>query len=130
MTVRLLELDELLLIARAVNGTEHCVRETGLLASACQRPATDVFGHEAYPTLHEKAGTLLHSLARNRALIDGNKRTAWLAAILFLELNDVPPTDPDDDEVVPWIEAVAQGEYEVADIAKTLRRWMPETTAG
>lgn len=32
-----------------------------------------------YPTPHEKAAALLHSVARCRALIDGNERTAWLA---------------------------------------------------
>ncbi|KAF2776974.1 Prophage maintenance system killer protein [Streptomyces sp. OM5714] len=81
--------DEILAIARAVNGTEHSVRDMGLLVSAIQRPRTNVFGAELYPALHEKAAALLHSVARNHALIDGNKRTAWLAMRVFLRFNGV-----------------------------------------
>lgn len=39
-----------------------------------------VFGLDAYPTLLTKAAALMKSLARNHALLDGNKRTAWAAA--------------------------------------------------
>ncbi len=34
--------------------------------------------------------TLLHSLAKNHALVGGNKRIAWMAATVFLEVNDHP----------------------------------------
>ena len=46
-----------------------------------------MFGAELYPTLYEKAAALLHSVARNHALVDGNQRTAWLAMRVFLRLN-------------------------------------------
>ncbi len=52
--VRYLEIDEMLAIARAVNGTEHGVRDMGLLVSALERPRTNVFGVELYPTPHER----------------------------------------------------------------------------
>ncbi|MFJ3672838.1 toxin [Streptomyces sp. NPDC090106] len=61
--VRCVQIDEILAIARAVNGTEHSVRDMGLLVSAVERPRTHVFGAELYPTLHEKAAALLHSVA-------------------------------------------------------------------
>jgi death-on-curing protein len=46
-----------------------------------------VFGKDAYPDLDAKAAALLHSVARNRALIDGNKRLAPASIIVFYGLN-------------------------------------------
>ena len=54
------------------------VRDLGLLDSACHRPQASYFGQEAYPALTGKAATLMHLLACNRALVDGNKRLALL----------------------------------------------------
>lgn len=51
------------------------------------RPAATVFGTDAYPTAHGKAAGLLHSLCSNHALVDGNKRLAWVAAAVFLWIN-------------------------------------------
>ena len=76
---RYLSLDDLLTIADAAVSEEMVVRDAGLLESALARPQSTVFGADAYPTLHTKAAALLHSLARNHALVDGNKRLAWLA---------------------------------------------------
>ncbi|MGI8653311.1 MAG: Fic family protein [Geodermatophilaceae bacterium] len=47
------------------------VRDAGLLESAVARPMTFVFGTDAYPWFAEKAAALMHSLARNHALLDG-----------------------------------------------------------
>jgi len=52
------------------------VQDLGLLDSACHRPQAGLLGNEAYPTLVAKASALMHSLAGNRALVDGNKRLA------------------------------------------------------
>ena len=56
------------------------VRDLGLLDSALHRPATMLWGHDAYATIDEKAAALLDSLVRNHPLVDGNKRRA--AALL------------------------------------------------
>ena len=63
------------------------VRDYGLLESALARPRTTAFGQDAYLTLDEKAAALLHSLARNHALIDGNKRLALAGLIAFYGVN-------------------------------------------
>ncbi|MFF7362491.1 type II toxin-antitoxin system death-on-curing family toxin [Streptomyces sp. NPDC008125] len=125
--VRHVQLDEILAIARAVNGTEHSVRDLGLLVSAIERPRTDVFGAELYPTLHEKAAALLHSVARNHALIDGNKRTAWLAMRVFLRLNGLgADTAPPHVSIAgPFVEEVAQDHLDVPVVAKRLSEWFP-----
>jgi death-on-curing protein len=125
--VRYLQIDEVLAIARAVNGTEHSVRDMGLLVSALERPRTNVFGAELYPTRHEKAAALLHSVARNHALIDGNKRTAWLAMRVFLRFNGVGAgTAPPPASVAgPFVEEVAQDIIDVPVAAKRLSAWFP-----
>ncbi|UNS99438.1 Fic family protein [Streptomyces tubbatahanensis] len=112
----------ILAIARTVDSTEYGVRDMGLLVSALERPRANVFGAELYPTLHEKAAALLHSVARNRALIDGNKRTAWLAMRVFLRFNGVSAgtVPPPVSGAGPFVEDVAQDNIDVPAIAKWL----------
>lgn len=82
-----LTLGELLHVAERTLGPDYAVRDYGLLEAAVARPQATVFGKDAYPTLDTKAAALLHSLARNHALIDGNKRLALAALIAFYGLN-------------------------------------------
>ncbi len=63
------------------------VRDVDLLDAAVVRPAASAFGEDAYPTLHDKAAALLHSVARNHPFTDGNKRTATVGALFMLEVN-------------------------------------------
>jgi death on curing protein len=125
--VRHLQIDEILAIARTVDGSEHSVRDMGLLVSAIGRPRTNVFGAELYPTLHEKAAALLASVARNHALIDGNTRTAWLAVRVFLRFNGVSAsTVPPPVSVAGlFVEDVAQDTTGVTVVAKRLSTWFP-----
>ncbi len=82
-----LTLPELLHIAERVLGSDPPVRDVGLLESAVARPQATAFGADAYPDLDGKAAALLHSLARNHALVDGNKRLALAALIAFYGVN-------------------------------------------
>ncbi|MBF6087668.1 type II toxin-antitoxin system death-on-curing family toxin [Nocardia cyriacigeorgica] len=118
-----LDISELLLIAEKINGTAHCVRDWGLLQSAAERPKSSVFGVDAYPTLLEKVAALLHSIARNHALVDGNKRTAWIAADIMLVLNQGSGLRTDTDRQEEFMNRVAEGELEVPEIAAQLKRW-------
>ncbi len=70
-----------------IDGFGFHIRDAGLLGSALARPATTIMGDDAYSSLAKKAAALLESLARNHALIDGNKRTAWTLMVAFLGLN-------------------------------------------
>ena len=63
------------------------VKDVGLLDSALARPKTTVFGEDAYPTLSLKAAALAHSIVKNHALVDGNKRTTWALMVSFLIVN-------------------------------------------
>ena len=115
-----LSLPELLGIAERVLGPDVKVRDLGLLEAALARPQTTAFGADAYPTLDEKAAALLHSLARNHALIDGNKRLALSGLIAFYGVNGRRLTLTND-EAYELVMTVASGELDaVGGIAARL----------
>ncbi|MGV9311575.1 type II toxin-antitoxin system death-on-curing family toxin [Streptomyces sp. NPDC003691] len=103
-------------------GGPVAVREPGLLGSAVHRPAARMYGVEAYPGPFEKAAALLHGLAVNHPLVDGNKRTAWLCAAVFLDLNGLDLRGVDQDAAYDLVVGVASGAVaDVAAIAGRLR---------
>ena len=114
-----LSVEDLLEIAAGIID-EVAVRDAGLLAGAAGRPQVKVFGDDAYQTLEDKAAALLHSLVRNHALVDGNKRLAWAATRVFCLLNgrDLAYTV---DEVEALMLAAAAGALDVPDISTWLR---------
>jgi death on curing protein len=76
------------------------LRDEGALRSAVARPRSTFGGQSLYPSLFEKAAALLESLCLNHPFIDGNKRVAYAAAGLLLELNGWRlRADADDGEV-------------------------------
>ena len=96
------------------------VRDVGLLDSACHRPQASLFGRCAYPTLAGKAAALMHSLAGNHALVDGNKRLALLATVVFLRING-HLLDLTDDEAFDLTMLVAAGKLDAEEICARLR---------
>ncbi|ONH22135.1 type II toxin-antitoxin system death-on-curing family toxin [Pseudofrankia asymbiotica] len=115
-----LSLRELLLVGERALGAKVMVRDHGLLASALARPRATVFGRDAYPSLDLKAAALLHSLARNHALVDGNKRLALAALIAFYGVNGHRMTLTND-EAYDLVIGVAAGKLDtVEEIAEVL----------
>ena len=115
-----LDLDDLLHVAERTLGGRPEVRDHGLLESALARPQASAFGQDAYPTIHEKAAALLHSLARNHALVDGNERLALAGTIAFYGMNGLRLT-LSNDEAYELVIDVARGELDdVASIAPAL----------
>jgi death on curing protein len=113
--------DDLLILVEELGGLQ--VRDFGLLDSAAHRPAATVFGDDAYPGLDNKAAVLLESIARNHPLLDGNKRLAWVAAVVFYGINGVTlraPQDPAYELVV----AVAEGRLPYPEVAAQLADWV------
>ena len=106
-----LELADLLHVAERVLGPEVPVRDLGLLESALARPRASAFGADAYADLDHKAAALLHSIARNHALVDGNKRLALAATLAFYGLNGRRLTLTND-EAYDLVMSVATGELE------------------
>jgi death-on-curing protein len=115
-----LTVEDLLEIAAGVLDKVE-VRDVGLLAAAASRPPVTAFGTDAYPTLDDKAAALLHSLVRNHALVDGNKRLAWAATRVFCILNGRDLTYGVD-EAETLILAAATGNIDVPELARWIRR--------
>lgn len=117
-TIDYLSLADILEIAAGV--MDHvAVRDAGLLAAAVARPRMTVFGDDAYPTFEDKAAALLHSLVRNHALVDGNKRLAWSATRTFYLLNGVDLTYSVDEAEALMLSA-ASGRLDVPEISAWL----------
>lgn len=69
-------------------GGSSGLRDVSLLESAVFRPQSSFGGDDLYPTIFDKASTLMHSLILNHPFIDGNKRTGITSMLVFLELNE------------------------------------------
>ncbi len=94
--------------------------DIGLLESACARAQTKDFGDLAYAKLLDQAAALIHSLARNHPLVDGNKRLAWSGMKVFLIMNDVE-LEYSVDAAELFVLKIARGEMEVVEISEWLR---------
>jgi death-on-curing protein len=117
--MKYLTLPELLNLAERLGAAE--VRDYGLLDSALARPQASVFGQDAYPDVWQKAAALMESLARNRALVDGNKRIAWYATWVFLHINGHRlSVGFDVDEAEKFVLDVCQGALDMPRIAERL----------
>ncbi|MCI2420959.1 Fic family protein [Saccharopolyspora sp. K220] len=116
-------IDDLVLAATRALGHPPEVRDWGLLDGALSRARATVFGKDAYPSLHDKAAAMMHSLARNHALVDGNKRLAWVATFGFYWINGELLTAPSVDDGEKFVVGIAAGELELPEIARTLRTW-------
>jgi death-on-curing protein len=116
-----LDLESLLHVAARTLGGPPEIRDRGLLQAALLRPQTTAFGEDAYPDMHDKAAALIHSLARNHALVDGNKRVSLAATIAFYGMNGIQLTFTND-EAYDFVIAVATGRLDdVPTIAAVLR---------
>jgi death-on-curing protein len=113
--MRYLTVEEVLEINAQVMGSRHVLRDRGLLESAVARPQASAFGTDAYPDLAAKAAALLHSLVLNHPFVDGNKRTAVLATLVFLDLNGYV-VQWDQREALDFMLRLAQHQIELDDV--------------
>lgn len=116
-----LDTDDLVDLATRLLGDPAPIRDLGLLGSAAARPQATAFGDDAYPDIWTKAASLLHSIVKNHALVDGNKRLGWLATAVFLEINGTRVTHAENGDVHDFVLAATVGRDEVAQIAGQLR---------
>lgn len=94
------------------------VADAGRLQAALARPQNvAIYGK---PDAAELAAIYVHALTRNHPFVDGNKRTAWVTARVFLGINNKHLRfDPAD--AVRTVEAVAAGEMDEATLAAWFR---------
>ncbi len=113
--------DVLSLAVIAVNG-EPLVRDLGLLGSAIARPRTTLSGADIYQDLISKAAAMLQSLINNHALVDGNKRLAWLSVAVFLQINEVSVLNIASRDVVKFVNWVGSTNPDIEQITVRLKR--------
>jgi death-on-curing protein len=125
--IRYISLAEYVWLAEQVTGIEAAVlakaARLDLADSALHAPSASFGGEEFYPDILDKAAVLTCRLAWNHPLLDGNKRAAWAALVLFLDLNDIvwSPDPPDVDNAEQAMLAVAAHEVDEPWLAAWLR---------
>jgi death-on-curing protein len=97
------------------------VRDENLLASAVLTPQSSFGGKSPYADIVEVAAAYLFYLCGNHPFIDGNKRTAMMAAIVFLRLNGIE-TAPDSDEWEEFVLDVASSKLDRDATTRRLRK--------
>lgn len=102
----------------AEHGGLSGVRDDGLLESALARPAH--LAAYGAPDIAELAASYGYGIARNHSFIDGNKRTAFVATLLFLAFNCYGFYATDIDKVLMMLK-VASGEITEAEFATWIR---------
>lgn len=111
-----LTINQIININRAVVdrfGGEHRLLNCGLLEQSINSPFQTFDGTDLYTTHYEKAAHFCYNLIKNHCFADGNKRTALIAFLTFLELNDYPTHNQD------WI-ILYYLIYDVADGSKNV----------
>jgi death-on-curing protein len=105
-------------------GGAQGVRDLGLLSSAVAQPCATFGGVFLHAELYDMAAAYLYHLTKNHPFVDGNKRTAMIAALDFLDLNgvDVEMEAPD---LFDLVVGVAAGHISKMDAANELRRLFP-----
>ena len=107
----------------ALHGGPSGIRDEGLLESALQRPINRFF-YEDETDLMVLAATYAVGVASNHPFVDGNKRAAYAALILFLALNG-HPLKADKVDATTTMLAVAAGDMDI----DTLAVWLRDNTA-
>jgi death on curing protein len=104
-------------------GGREGLRDGGLLESALAQPMATFEGAYLHEDLHAMAAAYLFHVVQNHPFVDGNKRTGYLAALVFLDLNGIPT--PHVVEMYRVTMGVADGSIDKATLAATLRRLFP-----
>ncbi len=105
----------------ADTGGESGIRDEGLLDSALNAPFQIFSDKEVFPTIQQKAARLGYGLVKNHAFIDGNKRIAAHAMLVFLALNNVE-LDYRQTELIDIFLGISAGKCEF----KELLNWVVE----
>ncbi len=107
-------------IVRASDGVFAVLHE-GLLEQSANSIYQTFDGVALYPSVIDKAAQLCYSLCKNHCFQDGNKRTAAISMLAFLDLNDVDATSLSHDKLGDLIYAVAEGTATKSDIYNFLK---------
>jgi death on curing protein len=129
VTIEYVDLVDYLAIAAEVTGldvrTVTQVANLDLADSALHAPAAGFGDTEFYPDFVDKAAVLVIRVAKNHPLPDGNKRVAWVALRLFVDVNGWFWTStPSVDDAERAVLAIASGEWDHEHMADWLRQYL------
>ena len=102
-------------------GGEHGIRDTGLLESALAQPHATYGGEWLHRDIYAMAAAYAFHICKNHPFLDGNKRTAMVCALVFLEINGISLLDPDG-KFPDAIERIAVNTLDKEGFAELLRR--------
>jgi death-on-curing protein len=105
----------------AEHGGSDGLRDDGLLSSALARPQNLLAYRESHRDLASLAAAYAYGIARNHPFVDGNKRTALVAARTFLILNGVDLEATQDDKVLTFL-SLAEGAVSEEELADWIRK--------
>lgn len=96
--------------------------------SAIHRPKSVLFGQEVHPTLWEKAAALTQSIIQEHPFHNGNKRTAFMCLLAFLDVNEhkwnLSPEESEELMVRIAVEEQFKGNTGVEKLGETLREYI------
>lgn len=124
MSFRYLTLEQLLqlhVLAIEQFGGSEGIRDLGRLESAVASQTQAVFGQDIYETVFDKSAALIRSIIGDHPFTEGNKRTAMLTGITFLEINDYI-FGADEGELEDFAVRIAVEHLDVAAIATWLEQ--------
>lgn len=107
----------------------HLILDVNRVENAIAAPQ-QLFVYGEHVDLVILAVRLLESVARGHAFEDGNKRTAWLAAGSFLQINGCVFAPPDSEKTAKWVEQLVMRELTLDDVVKLLRPFVVMPDAG
>lgn len=101
------------------------IRDQGLLESAVMTPQSSFGGEYLHQDIFEMAAAYAFHIAENQPFLDGNKRTALVSALAFLDLNGIIILDPDRRLYAALID-IANRKADKYDLADLLRELLQE----
>jgi len=105
------------------NRASKGIKDTNLFKSALYEPMQTFDKKDLYPDIITKAACYLRSFAMNHPFYDGNKRTALMATVIFLERNGYEVI-ADNDKMYKFVEKVVKGKLKVHSIARRLKKFI------
>lgn len=118
-----LDYETVVIINEAYCGPGAGVRDPGGVAGIVERPRQQYFGTEMFVGVFSKAAALLEGFATTQFFLDGNKRTSFLSATVFLESNGHAWDGPGVDAAESFLLSVAANEQEIPSVASWLERF-------
>ncbi len=98
------------------------IRDQGLLESAVMTPQSSFGGEYLHQDIFEMAAAYAFHIAENQPFLDGNKRTALVSGLAFLDLNGIIILDPDRRLYAALIDIANRkaDKYDLADLLREL----------